>query len=61
MTMCTNQVAQRFDCLAMTLEQPFKDAANHPEPTHGWSPERAADLGRAVVSAIGAVASQLRD
>jgi len=60
MTMCTNQIAQRFDCLAMTLEQPFKDAANHPEPIHGWSPERAADLGRAVVSAISAVAAQLR-
>jgi hypothetical protein len=28
----TNAVAQRFDCCAVTLEMPFKDTADHPEP-----------------------------
>lgn len=60
MTMCTNQISRRFDCLAMTLEQPFKDAANNPEPSHGWSPKRAADLGRSVITAIANVAPSLR-
>jgi murein tripeptide amidase MpaA len=32
LTMCTNWVAERFNCLALTLEQPFKDPANSPDP-----------------------------
>jgi len=60
MTMCTNAVAERFGCLAGTLEMPFKDAANHPEPDEGWSPARADRLGRATVDAIWAVLDRLR-
>lgn len=29
---CCLQVAQRFDCLAVTLEMPFKDTADFPDP-----------------------------
>ena len=58
--MCTNWVAERFGCLAMTLEQPFKDAADHPMPETGWSPARAAHLGRACVDAIHEVHDALR-
>lgn len=43
--MATNWVAERFGCLSMTLEQPFKDTADDPQP-EGWSPERAQRLGR---------------
>lgn len=60
MTMCTNQVAQRFDCLAMTLEQPFKDTADTPRPEQGWSPERAMALGASVLGPIAAVVDDLR-
>lgn len=60
MTMCTNAVAQRFDCLAMTLEMPFKDDANHPDARTGWSPDRAAALGRAVLEPMAAVLGDLR-
>ena len=28
----------------MTLEMPFKDTANNPLPSVGWSPERSAKL-----------------
>lgn len=60
MSMCTNQIAERFDCLAMTLEQPFKDTANRPHAEDGWSPERARNLGRSSIDGIAAVVAHLR-
>lgn len=48
----TDYVAESFGCLAMTLEMPFKDAANHPMPEIGWSPGRCQRLGAACVDAI---------
>lgn len=44
MAMSTNQTAGRHDCLAMTLEMPFKDNANAPDARYGWSPERCRRL-----------------
>jgi len=49
---CTDYVAETFGCLAMTLEMPFKDAANHPSPGTGWSPERSRHLGAICVDAF---------
>lgn len=60
MSMCTNQVAQRFDCLAYTLEMPFKDNALAPDPEQGWSPARCERLGRSAVDALAAVVDALR-
>lgn len=60
MTMCTTQVAQRFDCLAMTLEMPFKDNADLPDGEFGWSPERCARLGASTLHPMDAVMGQLR-
>ncbi|MEN0062002.1 MAG: M14-type cytosolic carboxypeptidase [Myxococcota bacterium] len=60
LTMCSNQVAHRFDCLALTLEQPFKDTANRPQPDVGWSPGRAERLGASAIDAIAAILGQLR-
>lgn len=57
---CTNWIAETFGCLAMTLEQPFKDAANAPDPAHGWSPDRCRALGRSSVDALCAVIDRLR-
>src|SRR5690606_12611615 len=48
-------VAETFRCLSMTLEQPFKDAANSPLPAVGWSPVRARRLGAACLTAMLAV------
>lgn len=59
MTMATNWISDHFDALAMTLEQPFKDNANAPDPLHGWSPERCALLGEAVLSALYRVVGDL--
>ena len=60
MTVATNWVAERFDCLANTLEMPFKDNDNVPDPTMGWSPERSIKLGEASLVAMLAVVDDLR-
>jgi murein tripeptide amidase MpaA len=57
---CTAQVAQRFDCLAVTLEMPFKDCANNPMPAEGWSPPRCSKFGAAMLDAVRAVVPILR-
>ena len=56
----TNWVAQRFDCLSMTLEMPFKDAKSNPKPDEGWSPDRCRQLGRSCLRAMNEVAASLR-
>lgn len=52
LTMCTNAVAHRFQCPAYTLEMPFKDNANAPDPIFGWSPERCVQLGASGLDAL---------
>ncbi len=52
LTMCTNYLAERYGCLAMTLEQPFKDSAVTPDPERGWSPERCRALARGCIDAL---------
>ena len=52
LSMSTNQVAERYGCVAMTLEMPFKDNHELPDADFGWSPERCALLGRACLSAL---------
>ncbi len=52
LTMCTNGVAERFGGLAMTLEMPFKDDANHPDPEQGWSPRKCMAMGRSAIDAM---------
>ena len=44
LTMSTNQLANRFGAVAMTLEMPFKDHASNPDTQHGWSPKRCHGL-----------------
>ena len=45
LSISTNQVAERFGALAMTLEMTFKDCETNPDPVRGWSPERSKALG----------------
>ncbi|WP_198328296.1 M14-type cytosolic carboxypeptidase [Psychrobacter sp. CLB018] len=60
MTIATHWVAERFDCLANTLEMPFKENANLPFEDTGWSPERSIKLGEASLVAMLAVVDELR-
>ena len=46
LSMSTNQVAERFGAVAMTLEMPFKDNDDLPDADFGWSPARSMQLGR---------------
>ena len=52
LAMSTNQLAQRFGAVAMTLEMPFKDNDDLPDAAQGWSPERSAQLGRECMAAL---------
>ena len=52
LSMSTNQLAERFGAVAMTLEMPYKDLADFPEPEQGWSPERCKLLGRECMAAL---------
>ncbi len=59
LTMCTNFTADRYNCLSMTLEMPFKDNANDPDAEVGWSPDRAAQLGHDALTAMADIVDQL--
>lgn len=59
MRLCNTWVAERFGCLALTFEQPFKDTADTPDLVYGWSPERARILGRANLDALLAISDRL--
>ena len=37
MLLATNWIGQQFACLAFTIEMPFKDNANLPDPQVGWN------------------------
>jgi murein tripeptide amidase MpaA len=60
LTMSTNALAHKFSCLAMTLEMPFKDTKNNPDPVFGWSPERSKHLGRSCLDALLTIIDDLR-
>ena len=59
-TLATNWVGQNFDCLAFTIEMPFKDNADLPDARVGWNGERSRKLGASVLLPILAVVGQLR-
>jgi murein tripeptide amidase MpaA len=52
LSMSTNQLAERFGAVSVTLEMPFKDHDSNPDPVHGWSPERSAGLGVACLEVL---------
>jgi murein tripeptide amidase MpaA len=52
LTMSTNQLAERYGACSMTLEMPFKDNADLPDPEQGWSPERSKLLARDCLASL---------
>ncbi|NOT17560.1 MAG: carboxypeptidase family protein [Sulfuriferula sp.] len=46
LTLASKYVGHTFGCVSLTLEMPFKDHNNLPEPIYGWSPVRSQQLGR---------------
>lgn len=55
LTLATNWIAQHFNCLAFTIEMPFKDNAKLPDVVAGWSGERSRKLGASVLQPLMAV------
>jgi murein tripeptide amidase MpaA len=60
LSMGSNWVSEQFKCLAYTIEMPFKDNAELPDETFGWSDIRSAKFGKDVLPAVLAVVDQLR-
>ena len=52
LTMSTNQLAERFGAISMTLEMPFKDTIDNNDPDQGWSPERCKLLARECLAVL---------
>lgn len=60
LSFCKSYFAEKHGALAMTLELPFKDLANAPDPVQGFSPQRAIHMGATLLPAILEVIPQLR-
>ena len=60
MTLACNSVGEHFDCLSLTLEMPFKDNNDAPNPRTGWDGQRSMQLGKDVLSTLSAMVKELR-
>ncbi|RMT59141.1 Peptidase M14, carboxypeptidase A [Pseudomonas syringae pv. theae] len=60
MNLAANAIGERYKCLALTLEMPFKDHDNAPDPLTGWSGKRSAQLGKDVLSVLAEMVEELR-
>ena len=60
MTLACNSVGQRFDCLSLTLEMPFKDNNDAPNPQTGWDGKRSKQLAKDVLTTLSAMVRELR-
>ena len=60
MTLACNSVGQRFDCLSLTLEMPFKDNNDAPNPQTGWDGKRSKQLAKDVLTTLSAMVKELR-
>lgn len=60
MRIACNAIAERFECLSMTLEMPFKDASTNAMPGEGWSPPRCRALAVSVIEVMSRIAPRLR-
>jgi murein tripeptide amidase MpaA len=61
LSMSTAQLAERFGAVTMTLEMPFKDNGDLPDPEEGWSPDRCRHLARACLAALHAVIGDVEE
>ncbi len=59
LSMSTTQLAERFGAVSMTLEMPFKDNDDLPDPVYGWSPERSKYLAGSCLDALYALLPEL--
>jgi len=55
LSMSTNQLAERFGAVSMTLEMPFKDHEANADAEFGWSPARCKVLAHACMDTLAEV------
>lgn len=60
LALACNWVGQTYDCLAFTLEMPFKDHDDNPQPRTGWNGARSRGLAHAVLNVLAQLVQQLR-
>ena len=60
LTVASCAVGEAFKALAYTIEMPFKDNANLPDPYYGWSDRRSYQFGQDTLAAIVSVVDKLR-
>lgn len=51
-TLATNWVGDKFDCLSLTIEMPFKDNHLLVDQIHGWNGHRSYALGASLLTVI---------
>ncbi|MBB5711327.1 M14 family metallopeptidase [Sphingomonas xinjiangensis] len=59
LSMSTNQVAERFSAVAMTLEMPFKDHDANADPEFAWSPARCKVLAHASLDTLACMIDEI--
>lgn len=52
LSMSTNQLAERYGAVSMTLEMPFKDHDTNPDRAQGWNPVRCRRLAHACLETL---------
>jgi murein tripeptide amidase MpaA len=57
--MATRAIARRFGAVGLTLEMPFGDSVEAPDPRRGWSPPACREMGRACLAALAAILDEL--
>ena len=57
---CSKAIGEKFKCLSLTLEMPFKDNDDFPDDIFGWSPNRAKNLGASILYPISAVLPKIK-
>lgn len=60
LNICSKAIGEKFKCLSMTIEMPFKDNADLPDPVYGWSPERSEKLGASMIDVIFRIIDDLK-
>lgn len=50
--LASKYIGHAFKCISLTLEMPFKDNADAPDPAVGWNGTRSARLGQAILQPI---------
>ena len=59
LSLASQYVGETYRCLSFTIEMPFKDTINLPDPEYGWSPARCKRFGHDVLGAVYQVLPQL--